>query len=196
MSSVSFSRIRIPNTLNYYGDVLFNNVSGGALNFDIELGTTLSRFRVITTAGASLFVVNNSGDYIFSQTSQKFTADTADASDNKAIFLCGGGNNTVTRGAMVVPCGNEYSGANGVLYLYAGDASSAFVDIRASSSTSPTIRFTLTSTEVARFTSGWLQIFNSTAPASNPSLSGFLYVESGALKYRGSSGTITTIAAA
>lgn len=35
-----------------------------------------------------------------------------------------------------------------------------------------------------------------TAPTSNPSGGGILYVESGALKYRGSSGTVTTIASA
>jgi hypothetical protein len=35
-----------------------------------------------------------------------------------------------------------------------------------------------------------------TAPASNPTGGGILYVESGALKYRGSSGTVTTIAPA
>lgn len=40
-------------------------------------------------------------------------------------------------------------------------------------------------------------IANSTSvPASNPSSGGFLYVESGALKYRGSSGTVTTVAVA
>ena len=33
-----------------------------------------------------------------------------------------------------------------------------------------------------------------TVPASNPTGGGVLYVESGALKYRGSSGTVTTIA--
>jgi hypothetical protein len=33
-----------------------------------------------------------------------------------------------------------------------------------------------------------------TAPTSNPSGGGFLYVEAGALKYRGTSGTVTTIA--
>ena len=33
-----------------------------------------------------------------------------------------------------------------------------------------------------------------TAPTTNPSGGGVLYVESGALKYRGSSGTVTTIA--
>lgn len=35
---------------------------------------------------------------------------------------------------------------------------------------------------------------NATAPTSNPSGGGILYVEAGALKYRGSSGTVTTIA--
>jgi len=35
-----------------------------------------------------------------------------------------------------------------------------------------------------------------TAPSSDPTGGGILYVESGALKYRGSSGTVTTIAVA
>lgn len=39
-------------------------------------------------------------------------------------------------------------------------------------------------------------IANSTAPSSSPAGMGQVYVESGALKYRGSSGTVTTIAAA
>ncbi|MFZ9725623.1 MAG: beta strand repeat-containing protein [Ilumatobacteraceae bacterium] len=41
---------------------------------------------------------------------------------------------------------------------------------------------------------GVVRIFNAPAPSSNPSGSGFLYVENGALKYRGSSGTVTNIA--
>jgi hypothetical protein len=40
--------------------------------------------------------------------------------------------------------------------------------------------------------SGWLQINNSSAPSSNPSSSGYLYSESGAGKWKGSSGTVTT----
>jgi hypothetical protein len=39
-----------------------------------------------------------------------------------------------------------------------------------------------------------LLLANATAPGSNPTGGGYLYVESGALKYRGSSGTVTTIA--
>jgi hypothetical protein len=41
---------------------------------------------------------------------------------------------------------------------------------------------------------GRLLIGNSTAPTGTPSSSGILFVESGALKYKGSSGTVTTIA--
>lgn len=39
-----------------------------------------------------------------------------------------------------------------------------------------------------------MSIANGSAPSTNPSGGGILYVESGALKYRGSSGTVTTIA--
>jgi hypothetical protein len=69
-----------------------------------------------------------------------------------------------------------------------------------------------TITEVARFTgqknlgigmtafgngAGVIAIANNTAaPSSNPIGGGYLYVDNGALKYRGSSGTVTTIASA
>lgn len=43
---------------------------------------------------------------------------------------------------------------------------------------------------------GVLAINNGTAPTSSPAGMGQLYVEAGALKYRGSSGTVTTIASA
>jgi hypothetical protein len=43
---------------------------------------------------------------------------------------------------------------------------------------------------------GVLLVSNATAPAVNPTGGGYLYVEAGALKYRGSSGTITTLGAA
>lgn len=43
---------------------------------------------------------------------------------------------------------------------------------------------------------GVIFIANGTAPSGTPSGGGILYVESGALKYKGSSGTVTTLAAA
>jgi hypothetical protein len=39
-----------------------------------------------------------------------------------------------------------------------------------------------------------IQITNATAPSGTPVTSGVLFVENGALKYKGSSGTVTTIA--
>lgn len=64
-------------------------------------------------------------------------------------------------------------------------------------------QLTLTSTNIALFTasgsfgsgSGVVFVANrATAPTTNPTGGGILYVESGALKFRGSSGTVTTIA--
>ena len=43
---------------------------------------------------------------------------------------------------------------------------------------------------------GVIGIANGTAPSTSPAGMGQLYVESGALKYRGSSGTVTTLGAA
>jgi hypothetical protein len=43
---------------------------------------------------------------------------------------------------------------------------------------------------------GAVRLTNTTAPTANMTGGGILYVENGALKYRGSSGTITTIAPA
>jgi len=39
-----------------------------------------------------------------------------------------------------------------------------------------------------------IHLANATVPTGNPSGGGVIYVENGALKYRGSSGTVTTIA--
>ena len=51
-------------------------------------------------------------------------------------------------------------------------------------------------TSAATSSAKTIHMANSTVPTANPSGGGVLYVESGALKYRGSSGTITTLAAA
>ena len=49
-------------------------------------------------------------------------------------------------------------------------------------------------TSTATSSAKTIHIGNGTAPTANPTSGGVLYVESGALKYRGSSGTVTTIA--
>lgn len=49
-------------------------------------------------------------------------------------------------------------------------------------------------TSIATSSQKTIHIANGTAPTANPSGGGVLYVDGGALKYRGSSGTVTTIA--
>jgi hypothetical protein len=52
-----------------------------------------------------------------------------------------------------------------------------------------------TGTKLAAVTKdAWLELGSSTAPDANSAVGGYLYVEAGALKFRGSSGTVTTIA--
>jgi hypothetical protein len=54
----------------------------------------------------------------------------------------------------------------------------------------------LKTTSIGTSAAGVIGLGNATAPTSSPAGMGQLYVEGGALKYRGSSGTVTTIAAA
>lgn len=54
----------------------------------------------------------------------------------------------------------------------------------------------LNTASVGTSAAGVIAIANGTAPSSSPSGVGQLYVESGALKYRGASGTVTTLGAA
>jgi hypothetical protein len=74
--------------------------------------------------------------------------------------------------------------------LRAGDSNFYIFDVVNSTNV---LNVTPGSTPISAF-NGWLKLNNSTAPGSNPSLGGYLYVEAGVLKYRGSSGTVTTIA--
>lgn len=124
----------------------------------------------------------------------KIQQGTSDGADNGCIALCGGGGNTVARGALVYPCGNEYSGSNGVLFLYSGNASSAYVEIAATSATSPTIRFTLTSTEQWRMSSsaliGMASASNSIQRTND---SGFLSIGGGSTAGAPSTGAYITL---
>jgi len=83
------------------------------------------------------------------------------------------------------------SGASGAGYFY-----HTGTHLEIYNTNSGYIKFATENAEVLRLTKeAWLYIQNRTAaPAANPVTGGYLYCESGALKYRGSSGTVTTIA--
>ncbi len=68
-------------------------------------------------------------------------------------------------------------------------------DLDISCESSGAVNIQAAGTNISKFDSAKIFVANTTAaPGSNPVSGGFLYVESGALKYRGSSGTVTTIA--
>ena len=105
--------------------------------------------------------------------------EVLDSSNNAQFWVNSSG---VTVGA---------SGFSGPSYTANSDGTTAF-----NTNGSKNIQFGGGSTSIGGG-SGVLGITNATTvPSSNPTGGGVLYVEAGALKYRGSSGTVTTIAAA
>jgi len=114
-----------------------NNIYGAS---NLVLGVNTTTWLTLDVSGLLSFVATNF----------RINANTSDGSDNKGMFLCGGGSNTTTRGGVLFLGGNEYSGFNGLTSLSAGDASSAYLELKAPASTSPTIRFVLTSSEIWR----------------------------------------------
>lgn len=106
--------------------------------------------------------------------------------------------------------GFEFDPANGILQVY-NRSTSAYGELRPYGSlmrfytgSSPVETMRLDSsgnllvgmTAAATTSAKTLHLANATVPTANPTGGGVLYVEAGALKYRGSSGTITTIAVA
>jgi len=94
-----------------------------------------------------------------------------------------------------------FGGTDGTSFITPA-AINAVVDGAVSTGTIPTALYFSTGssagggTRLAISSAGILSISNATAPSTSPAGLGQLYVEAGALKYRGSSGTVTTIAAA
>lgn len=140
----------------------------------------------------------NGGDIVFGQTLGIIRQNTSDGSDNKAIRITSGGafDSGGTRGAGFHMYGNEHANT-GQIEFFGGNVAAGNVQFNTNHS-SASIAFSLNSSSMlSMIANKILQIFNTTlAPAGTPAASGYLYVESGALKYKGSSGTVTTIAVA
>ena len=113
------------------------------------------------------------------------------------------GGGSASFGAATILYGNSHATYPGGVWIGRSSGSTGPIMFGTGGSTPSTIQMTLDSlgnllvglTAAGTTAAKTIQIANGTAPTANVT-GGQLYVESGALKYRGSSGTVTTIAAA
>lgn len=146
-------------------------------------------------AGDSNFIWD--GSSVIVNGSQSFTgegirATTSDGTDNSNSKICGGGAFSTTRGAYIICNGNEASSQPGRCTITSGDTSGSDLALNVGS-TDGTIYLNPGSSGVEIY--GQTFLANETEPGT-PSGGGVMYVESGALKYKGSSGTVTTLGVA
>jgi len=146
--------------------------------------------------GASMTLQAN--DNVLIKTNGSVTALTLDSSQNAtfagAVTINGGA--AVYGGGALLLGGTGGGSGNGVYTTDTGSPT-MYMDHRGTNNTGDFYWRNGTggaNTRMSLSGVGVLYVANGTAPGSNPSGGGFLYVESGALKYRGSSGTVTTIA--
>lgn len=106
-------------------------------------------------------------------------------------YTCGRG---ISTGSNNVIIGSNVTGlssslASTIIIATGAGAKRVFIDSSANVGLSGVVAFGTSAANV-------IGIPNGTAPSSSPATMGQLYVESGALKYRGSSGTVTTLGVA
>jgi hypothetical protein len=183
------------------------NFLGATRSFVIKgaSGQTANLQSWQNSSGTVLASINSSGDIqtsaaIFAGTSTWFTA-TANIRPLNANVV-----GAVIRGqASQVSNLQEWQNSAGTVMASVGPLGSAtFVgggvvitggsSVSANGSVNSAGSMRIGSTGATISGTNILSITNGTAPSANPTSGGFLYVEAGALKFRGSSGTVTTIA--
>ena len=159
--------------------------------------------QVLFESSGDVFLISNAGEMTFAATNGGIIkTNTADTTDNKRIFISssGDGNGSNTRGAYANFYGNESAGT-GRIDIEAGNVAGGDVSIKAGNQ-NMVVAYRTTNLGLLggnSFGSGVkvVSIPNATTvPTTNPTAGGVLYAEAGSLKWRGSSGTITTIAPA
>jgi len=97
-------------------ELFAGNVSGG----DIQFGTLGANKWKIPYSSNSTLYFQTSASYIL--------AETSDGSDTYILNVCGGGNSTASRGAVLALAGNEASGG-GSVNLNGGNVSSGIINL-------------------------------------------------------------------
>jgi hypothetical protein len=129
------------------------------------------------SAGTTILSISSNGSIIQGTSTNRFQVDATFGQ----VSIRNGGTNS---GSLVV--GTGAAGTQGIVVKGVASQTANLTEWQTSAG----------GIAMAVTKDSWLAIYNSTAPAANATSGGYLYVEAGALKYRGSSGTITTIAAA
>ena len=105
--------------VNSYGNSWMFDCGSAAKNSNaltIRVDATAS-----SNQGTERLKIDTSGNLRFGQTTQ-ITCNTADGSDNQALWIGGGGGSSQTRGGQILLHGNEYSGYNGTVEILAGNS--------------------------------------------------------------------------
>lgn len=163
----------------------------------IRLFHASSEFLISDLSNNTLWKFTANNELKFGGTNNHIMATTIDGSDTAAISVNAGGgfNSSGTRGGFLLMYGNEH-GSVGSVVLSAGSATSGGLSL-CSPASNGSIRHIVNSSDWFTVNAdGTLKIHNTSAPGGTPSGGGYLYTESGALKYKGSSGTVTSIAPA
>jgi len=185
-------------TTNNGGDVVIEMGAGATANgeFRVETASNVSQFRVDTTAVRvetdSLTINENQSSPTWVQTADANDNATADDWTLRAQSVTGGGT-TITAGDLILAGGDSNGGSAttrvaGNVQIITGTSNAAAND--------GNISLITNASNYQSMSRGIFVADSSAVPTGNPSSGGFLYSESGALKWRGSSGTVTTMGTA
>lgn len=172
-------------------------VYGTMGNTSILEYTHARNVRKVTNIGKVEYNCDENDSYL--------THDISMMSDTHRMKIGGGKDTDTTSGGRIMLHGNTNSLAPGQAVISAGNvatvgsagdpAGTACLILETRAARSVFLR-TNDTTRVEILSDGTLFIKNQTAPAGTPTGGGYLYVESGALTYKGSSGTVTVLGAA
>jgi hypothetical protein len=178
------------------GDATNQNSFVGDMEID---GGTTDSSGAYGSGGDILIRAGHSGSEVF----EDFTVYRTGASYGGRVVISGGNSGDSNGGGVFINAGSSRYGTSGEINLdspQSGDSATGTIYLLSSafqyggSTRMPNVSFGGTAFGGGV---GVIAIKNrTTAPSSNPSGGGILYVESGSLKYRGSGGTTTDIAPA
>lgn len=180
----NFNQLLLDNAGEQYTALDFRN--NGTTKTDFYYDNTNTQFTIRTRVAGSLIFGTNDAERM------RITSGGAITTGG----LTDGYLTATNRGNITI-----YGSTDSILALRSGASGAGYfyhtgTHLEIYNTNSGYIKFATENAEVLRLTKeAWLYIQNRTAaPAANPVTGGYLYCESGALKYRGSSGTVTTIA--